>query len=136
MNNFDKMNHLMQRALTRVKDERLRDICSALALMIPSVLAVYQEIASDSSVSPAQRLQVSNTIMSVYQRVLAADLESDRTEALRAKARAVTEAARAAKMAARAEHIKHDIEIARTRRKNARLLDAAEKKLEKEKANL
>lgn len=131
MNNFDKIDHLMQRALTRVKDERLRDICSALALMIPSVLAIYQEIASDSQVSPAQRLQASNTIMSVYQRVLAADLEADRTEALRLKAKALSETARAERSRIKLEGKKTDLAIAAKRRRMQRVLDKAIKEQEK-----
>jgi hypothetical protein len=56
---------------------------------MPQTLAVYQEIASGFLGSSSQRLQAANTIMSIYQRVLAADLESDRTQALREKSCAV-----------------------------------------------
>ena len=99
--------------------------------MIPSVLAIYQEIASDSQVSPAQRLQASNTIMSVYQRVLAADLEADRTEALRLKAKALSETARAERSRIKLEGKKTDLAIAAKRRRMQRVLDKAIKEQEK-----
>ncbi len=94
---------------------------------MPQTLAVYQEIASDSSASSSQRLQAANTIMSIYQRVLAADLESDRTQALREKSCAVVEAARAERSRINLESKKVLLEEARTRRKYSRVLEKAQR---------
>ena len=94
---------------------------------MPQTLAVYQEIASDSSASSSKRLQAANTIMSIYQRVLAADLESDRTQALRKKSRAVVEAARAERSRINLESKKVLLEKARTRRKYSRVLEKAQR---------
>ena len=127
MTSLDRLELLLARALQKVKDEQLRDICRALALLLPETLVAVQGVSIDPSASPGQRLQAANMLLSLHSRVLAADLEADRTAALAAKARAIADQARAAKMAARAEHKKQDNEVARVRRRYARALAQGEK---------
>jgi hypothetical protein len=131
MQAIEKLEVLLNRALQKVQNEQLRDICQALSLMLPETLAAIQTVAVAPESSPAQKLRASEMILGLHQRVLAASLEDDRTIALKEKARAISEAARAERSRVKLEGKKADLEIARTRRRNARLLDAAEKKLEK-----
>lgn len=131
MTSLDRLELLLVRALQKVKDEKLRDITRALALLLPETLAAVQGVSIDPLASPHTRLQAANLLLSLHSRVLAADLEADRTQALRAKARAVTEAARAERSRVRLEGKKTDLAIAAKRRRMQRVLDKAIKEQEK-----
>ncbi len=130
MNGLDRLDYLMQRALQKCQSEKLRSVVDAMRELLPDVLKTLQSLSVDPSATTAQRIHAAELILGIHARVIAADNEYERTEAIKAKSRAISEAARAAKMTARAEAKKQDNEVARVRRRYARALAKAEVKKE------
>jgi hypothetical protein len=131
MTSLEKIDYLMQKALEKCTSDKLRSVVDALQEMLPETLAAIQSVAVSPESSPSQKLKAGEMILGIHARVIAADNEYQRTAALAAKARAIADQARAAKMAARAEHKKQDNEVARVRRRQARKLAAAIAAVEK-----
>lgn len=127
MNSLDKLDYLMQKALDQCQSENLRSVVDALRELLPDVLNTLQSLSVNPSATTAQRIHAAELILGIHARVISADNEYQRTEAIKAKSRALAEAARATKMAARAENKKHDLETARVRRRYARALAKGEK---------
>jgi hypothetical protein len=135
MTSLDKIDYLMQKALDKCTSDKLRSVVNTLREMLPETLAAIQSVAVSPESSPSQKLKAGEMILGIHARVIAADNEYQRTEAIKAKSRAVSEAARAERLRVKLDAKKVLLEEARTRRKYSRVLEKAEeaaKQMEKE----
>jgi hypothetical protein len=127
MTPFEQLEYFLTQALERVADEKLKYLSDALIPRLPEVVNGLADIISsqDANVTSATRLRCCELLLRVWSRIVKFDLTGQRVAALRDRASAERAAATATKMAARAANKKHDLVVAKTRRRYARALAKA-----------
>src|SRR5712692_6829406 len=110
MTPLERLQYYMGTALD-ISSKDLRPVSKVISELLPDILRGLRDVILDPSTSPSVRMQAIALAFSAWVRCLKADLQDERTEAIRSRAKAKHAEATAAKMTARAENKKSDLEI-------------------------
>src|SRR6266404_984507 len=116
MTALERLNYFVIQLLDKSSTDK-KPVSMILEPLMSKALTGLTDVITDEESSSAQRLSACELLLTTWQRCVKVEIQTDRTAALAAKAKAMSDAARAERSRIKLEGKKTDLAIAAKRRR-------------------